>query len=393
MTALVTLKLALAFISVLPQEEARIAQVRIHGNHTIPDDEVLTIAGVAVGDLLRSGFDDEIAERLRESGRFETAEVRVRRRGFAPGSDAVLVLLVREKRSVSSRFMVGPIFDVSDEYGVTLGARFAVVGLGEHGQLGFPASFGGKRQLAVEGRFAGLAIDLSRERQINPHFDLPDNRLTTGAGYHARFGKFGFDVSGRWTDVDFDTTDEQFGSFGGKLLFDTRIDPTIPGNAGYAAVTWRRLVFSESSASEDVNQYTFDVRGYKRLWGQALLASQFLWDVASGPVPSYEQPFLGGGMTLRGTKPGAFIGDNRAIGTVELRLPVTSPLSFGRAGVHLFYDGGAAYDYGESLEQATWHHGVGGGFFFRVAMIGLRVDVGFDLEGGTRFHIGSNFKF
>ena len=33
------------------------------------------------------------------------------------------------------------------------------------------------------------------------------------------------------------------------------------------------------------------------------------------------------------------------------------------------------------------------GFFFRVAVIGVRADVGFDLEGNARFHFGSGFRF
>ncbi len=386
--------LALALTSAWLMQDPRVDSIRVHGNHSIPDVEVIEISGLSIGDVLAPDAKLAVEERLVESGRFETAEVRLRRRGLAPDSDVVVVLLVREKRAASSRFMVGPIFDVSDEYGITVGARVAVVDLfGDDGQLGFPMSFGGKRQIAVEGRAGGFRFDLSRNRRVNPHFDLPDNRFTVGGRYLARHRKLAFELGGRWSDVDFDAAEERFSEIRGGVVFDTRIDPTIPGNAAYLGFSARRLLFHGGSSREDLNQYTFDVRGYKRLWGQALLASQFLWNVSSGPMPGYEQPLLGGGETMRGLKPGAFIGDNRALGSIELRLPFTSPLSFGRAGVHLFYDAGTAYDDRVALSDATFEHAVGVGTFFRAAFIGLRLDVGWNLDGGTRFHIASQLKF
>ena len=200
-------------------------------------------------------------------------------------------------------------------------------------------------------------------------------------------------MRGRWTDVDFAGDGDRFVTFGAQAVLDTRIDLTVPGNAFYLGLDWRRLFFLDDSASPDVDQFTVDTRGYKRLWGQALLAGQFLWKPATGPMPAYEQPFIGGGKTLRGTKAGTFIGDNSAVATIELRLPVTSPLSFGTAGFHLFYDLATVYDEGESFGGADWHQGVGGGFFFNVAIIGFRVDLGWDLEGGTRVHFASSMKF
>ena len=312
---------------------------------------------------------------------------------MSESSDVVVVLLVREKKKASSRFMLGPVFDVSDEYGITLGARVAVVDLGaEWARLSFPFSFGGKRQAAVEGQLGNGRFDLSRNRQVNPHFDLPDNRFTVGGSYRFSKNPVALDVLARWTDVSFDGLDERFTTVGAKLALDTRVDPTIPGDAIYAGVDWRRLSFVDD-VRPGVDQFGIDLRGYKRLVGQSLLATQFYWNVANGPLPPYERPFLGGGRTLRGTKPGRFLGDNRAMATVELRLPLSDVLSFARSGVHVFYDTGTVYDDGESLRRARFRHGVGGGFFFRFAIIGVRADVGWDLEGTTRFHIAGSFKF
>ena len=385
---------ALALAGALFQVDSRVVLVRVHGNHTLPDDEVLRLAGVSRGDPFEAGDEERIRERLLESKKFESAEVRVRYRSLSESGDVALVLLVRERRSVPSRFMVGPIFDLSDEYGVTLGARLAFVELaGGKGRVGFPLSWGGKRQAGVEGQFDNVRFEFLRWREVNPHFDTPDNRLQLGGAYSAAYKHMRFDAGLRWSRVDFAELDDRFVTLGAKAVFDTRRDPTVPGNAVYAGFDWRRRFFLNESVRPDVNQYVIDLRGYKRLWGQALLAGQYYWAIAGGPLPPYEQPFLGGGKTLRGYKAGHFIGDSAAHATAELRLPLTSPLSFARGGIHFFYDTGAVYDYGESIGGARFHHGVGTGVFFRAAIIGIRLDVGWDLEGGTRFHIASSVKF
>lgn len=387
----------LALAGALSQAEPRIALLRVHGNHTIADDEVLRLAGVAEGEPFAAGDDTRIRERLMKTGKFETVDVRIRFRGFDESGDVALVLLVREKTSVASRFMFAPIFDWTDEYGLTFGARLAMVDLaGGRASVAFPLSFGGKRQAGVEGRLGDARIDVSRWRRVNPHFDIPDNRLEIGGAYSLPYKRLRFEALGEWSDVDFASLRERFTTVGAKVVFDTRSDPTVPGNAVYLGFDWRRMIFLdglEGIERPDVNRYSFDVRGYKRLWGQAVLASQFLWTPSDGPLPPYEKPFIGGGQTLRGYKPGIFIGDSAALGTVELRQPLTSPLSFARAGLHFFYDTGAVYNDGESLGGARFHHGVGVGVFVRALIIGIRMDVGWDLDGGSRFHIASSMKF
>ena len=293
---------------------------------------------------------------------------------------------------------MGPLVDISSEYGLTLGARFAFVDFAtEGGHIAFPMSWGGKRQAGVETTFPvgdgqHLRFDLSRWRQVNPHFDIPDNRLEVGGRFVKHVRRATFHVRGQWSDVDFELPDQRFATLGAKAVFDTRIDPTMPGDAVYLGLDWRRLFFLAGVDRSDVNQYALDLRGYKRLIGQSLLAGQFYWAIADGPMPSYEQPFVGGGKTLRGYKAGRFIGDNAAYGTVELRLPLTSPTSFARVGLHFFYDTGTAYDYGVRFDSARFHHALGVGAFLKV-LIGLRIDMGWDLEGGSRFSIESQMKF
>ena len=113
----------LALSGVLFQAEPRVALLRVHGNHTLSDDEVLRLAEVVVGEPFTAGDAERVRDRLMKSGKFETVDVRIRYRSFSKNTDVALVLLVREKRSIANRFMAGPIFAWTDEFGVTMGAR------------------------------------------------------------------------------------------------------------------------------------------------------------------------------------------------------------------------------------------------------------------------------
>ena len=217
----------LALSGALVQAEPRIAFLRVHGNHTIPDDEVLRLAGVALGEPFAAGDDGRVQDRLMKSGKFETVDVRIRYRSLTETAAVALVLLVREKRSIASRFMVGPIFDWTDEDGVTIGARLAMVDLaGGRGSVAVPLSWGGKRQVGVEGRFGDAQFNFSRWRQVNSHFDTPDNRLELGGAYTVRRDQLRFEMLAEWSDVDFAALRERFTTFGAKAVFDTRRDPT-----------------------------------------------------------------------------------------------------------------------------------------------------------------------
>jgi len=397
--------LVLTLLCCVAQAQKEIETIRVHGNHTIPDQEILSIAAVSPGDKLSDSSVDEIKQRLLDSGRFDTAEVRVRHRSLDESGPVSLVIIVREGKSVPSRFMVGPIFRFSDEYGVTVGANFAVVDLlTESGRVSFPLSWGGTRQIAAKvlipvgeserGEVVhNLLFDIDRNRRVNPHFDVPDNRLVVGGGIQSRFRSLNFGARGDWTDGTFGELDESFITASANVAFDTRVDEIIPGDAVYLGFGWDRLFFRTGETRPDVNRYSVDLRGYKHLFGPLHLAGQFYYNPASGPLPPYQKPFLGGGATLRGHKAGQYIGDNVALATLELRWPVTRLLRVARVGLHFFYDTGTVYDYGDKLRDATWYEGAGVGGFFRVFFITVRADVGWNLRGGTRFHIASKMKF
>lgn len=383
--------------------DSRIVALRVHGNYTVPDEEVLRIAGVAEGAPFPTGAEAVIEERLIRSGKFADVDVRVRYRSFSESSEVALVIVVREKTSLRRRLMVAPLLELTDEYGLTYGGRVALVDVAVDGsRIAAPLSWGGARQAGVATDFplsrrSSVRLDVLRSRREHPHFDVPENRLEAGGGVIYRPGFVTLGLRGRWSSVDLDAPAERFATLGASFVLDSRRDPTLPGDAFYAGLDWRRLFFLEAEgrapARADVDRRILDLRGYKRLGGPTLLAVQAYWTTASGALPPYEQPFLGGGQTLRGFAPGRFLGDEAALGTVELRVPLTPVGSFARAGVHGFYDIGAAYAHGLGVRKARFHDALGVGAFFKMAVVGIRVDWGFALEGGNRFHVASDVKF
>ena len=100
-----------------------------------------------------------------------------------------------------------------------------------------------------------------------------------------------------------------------------------------------------------------DVQAFKGIGGQAVLAAHVLYEGASAPLPPYERSLLGGARTLRGWKAGARVGDHLLATSVELRLPLNSPLVADKTGLRLFYDTAAVWNAGSVRDQ--WLKGVG----------------------------------
>ena len=118
-----------------------------------------------------------------------------------------------------------------------------------------------------------------------------------------------------------------------------------------------------------------------------------LWTAANGRLPDYERPYVGGATSLRGYPAGAFLGDNVAYGSVELRVPLTTVYEVSQAGFAVFFDAAAAYPHGVSLSDARVNKGLGVGGFIVATFLRLNVDVAHDLEDGVRVHftLGSRF--
>ena len=407
--------LLLTVVAAMPQARETIAEVRVHGNATLSDEMVLQLAGVTLGAPLEAAGTEAIEKRLRDSGRFDEVQVRKRYRTLAM-DEVALVLVVHERAGVSpsgeppsvmrqirNRLMFFPILRYDDGYGWTYGGQTAVVdAFGKGTRLSVPLSWGATKRAAVEadrtfksGPLTRLTGSFGVTERENPHFHVDDHRTAVSARAERRL----FDLVtlggeiGR-TDISFDPTRETFWTTGADATIDTRREPSFPSDAIFASAAWTRLnAIGAASFGSAVDRYRFDTRGFKRLFGQNVLAVRAEYDSASAPLPQYEQWLLGGS-SLRGVASGAFAGDQRFVWSAELRAPFSSPFSVARVGFNVFIDGGATAAYGERLFDQRQHKSAGAGLFLLATVLQLNLDVSRSIDGkSTRVHFGTGFTF
>jgi outer membrane protein assembly factor BamA len=168
-------------------------------------------------------------------------------------------------------------------------------------------------------------------------------------------------------------------------VFDTRLDPMLARNAVYARAGWNR----SNVPGAAVNQTSLDARGYAGLPGQSVLVVRALREDADRPVPPYLKSMLGGVSNLRGFRTGTAVGDTLVATSIELRVPLTSPLRIGKVGVSAFVDVAKAYDKGQRFEDQKFERGIGGAIWFAVAFLRLNIAVAHGMGGSTRVHAGT----
>jgi hypothetical protein len=403
-----------------PQAESTpevIAEIRVHGNAYLRDDEVIRLAGIAVGQNLAATGVRDIEQRLKSSGFFETVEVRKRYRSLDM-SDVAVVLLVHEREGMTSetatehalpsvwarvkhRLMFLPIIDYNDGYGFTYGGRVSTVNLFGGGErISAPLTWGGTRRAAVEiertfksGPFSRVASTFGIWQRENPHFELDDQRVEWTARAErsfARLVRVGADTS--QSTVSFGTIDDRLWTVGADVALDTRGDPAFPRNAVLLSAGWNAL--HVRSLDQPINRTTTEARGYLGVIGQAVVAGRVQYSAADRTLPAYERLLLGGAENLRGFRTGTFDGDRMLTTSAELRVPITSVLHGAKFGVTAFMDAGKIFDAGQKLEDATWHQGVGAGVFIIATIVRINLDVAHGLkDGDTRVHLSSGFSF
>ena len=150
-----------------------------------------------------------------------------------------------------------------------------------------------------------------------------------------------------------------------------------------------RVMFDAGHA----NQKKLDARGYVGLFGQMVLAVRGLSVTTDSALPIYEHNLLGGAPNLRGYEAGYQAGDNLGAASVELRIPITSPLNVGRFGVKAFVDWGTVYAVGDKLADQSFERGIGGGVYLHLTIVSLSLDVARSDTGNTRFHFGMGVTF
>ncbi len=388
-----------------------VAEVRIHGNHTTPDADVLAIVGEVVGRPATEALIAGVGARLEKSGRFDGIDVRKRYRSIDNPDDILLMIVVDEVPAVSvddltpgpwkkfrSSGMFMPILHSDDGYGFTYGVRTSFVDrLGPKSRISLPLTWGGERQARaqLERSFTGGPIErLSGEagigRRENPRYETSDTRTTVKARAESvvqRWLRLG--AGGGYDDVQFGDARDRLKRIGGDVTIDTRVDPGFPRNAVHAVLGMERLAFDAGRAT----RRTADVRGYLGLFGQSVLAVRGLSTTSKEPVPLYEHTLLGGEANLRGFDAGYKANDNLAAVSAELRIPVTSPLSIGRFGVKVFTDAGTAYSAGQRLADQKLENGYGGGVFFHMTILSMSLDVAKSRDRPLLWHFGLGVTF
>ena len=412
--------LAAAVLLVLPPASARtqtavqevIAEIRIHGNYRTPDAEVLRIAGITVGSPLEANAVEAAADRLRRSGRFESVDVRKRYRSLDDASQVAVIIAVAERpgvekggvmpgpmKRVRNALMASPSLEYVDGYGFIAGGRLSFVNvLGKGGHIVAPLTVGSTRRAGIEldktiqggpvERVHGGYAIISRE---NPGYDIRDLRHDFWVEGSRQFARvLNATIRAGWADVSFGDVHDQLVTGGARISVDTRVNTACPRNAIFASAAWNAL---KPASGSTVNRYTLDGQAYVGLVGSSVLAIRARTDTADAPLPVYERALVGGFGSLRGFRAGSFTGDNAATASLELRVPFHSPLRLGQTGLTVFGDAGAAYEHGVKLADAPFEYGVGAGWYLRVPLFQLEVDVAYGFDSGTRAHVTAGLRF
>ena len=410
------------FHGALAAQTEKIAEIRVHGNHTTPDADILALSGLTAGEDAAPNRISEAERKLRGAGRFEDVEVRRRYLSISDPSQILIMIVVDEHPAVSatdltpgplkklgSATMWLPILQHKDGYGFTYGARVAFPDvLGDRSRVSVPMTWGGERRIALEaerlfdGPVSVVKGGVSFFRRVNPHFEQPDTRREGRVEVERTVTDWlRVGANARVAAVEFGDAYEARHTAGGlHTVFDTRIDPSFPRNAIHARLGWERLAFSPSRAvgsaaigAGDANRWLTDVRGYVGIGGSTVLALRGQLARSNSALPLAEQTLLGGSDSLRGYRTGYRAGDNMAAGTIEVRQPLNSPLNAGRFGLKVFVDAGTTWAAGGRMGDQPFDRGIGGGIYFGVGPFMMDLDVAKPEEGRPRAHFGMGVNF
>jgi len=393
-------------------QSGTIGEIRVHGNYETPDADVLALSGLTPG---APATEERIAaaqKALERSGRFADVEVRKRFRSIDDPTDILVMIIVKEHPGVSDDDLTPgpfkrlralqqwfPILDYTDGYGLTYGARTTFSGVaGRDTRLSIPLSWGGERRAAaeLERTFDSGPLSVARgslfvNRRVNPHYEQSDVRVGVRLGAEKALTPWlRAGADGRVERVHFGGVGGvRHSAIGAHVTFDTRIDPSFPRNAVFTQLGWERVAFASGSAGRTL----LDARGFIGLFGSPVLALRAQAARADAALPPAEQPLLGGGSTVRGYRAGNRVGDSLAAVSAELRVPLTSPLNFGRFGVKAFVDAGTVWSAGQRLADQPWDRGIGGGVFFGASVLTLDIDLAWPERGNPRASVSLGVRF
>lgn len=407
-------------ISPAQQSQETVTAVVIHGNQIVTDEDVLKMSGLTIGAPFTSTTIADVTQRLKASGKFESVEVLKRFSSVDDFTKITIVINASEgavridnifggvdkppqvvEQSMWRSLMVSPLFDAEDGYGVTFGARLAYPKvLGPRSRLSFPLTWGGMRRAGAEleksftrGPLSRVESGVAIQQQRNPAYDVNDRRQRVWGRAERYFGPFRAGGTLGWQRVTFAEIPEDSKSLRGDITFDTRLDPVLPRNAVYVTASAERFFFESGSPHQSVTRTRVDARGYIGVIGQQVLVVRALREDNNVPAPLYLRSLLGGWSNLRGFEAGYRTGDTLVAGSLEYRIPVSSPLSVGKLGISLFGDWGTAYEKGQRFRDQKLDNGFGVSGWLALTGFRLAIGVAHGRGAGTRVSFGGGLTF
>jgi outer membrane protein assembly factor BamA len=409
----------------LGAQQEVVAAIQVHGNTLTPSDEIIRASGIAVGDRVSDKVLSDAEARLRSAIRFDSVDVLKR---FASISDPTQVLVLiqvdegpvrvdvpdidipirtpgphaartRVVRRSRINMMFVPILDAEDGYGFTYGAQFAFTGhRSTQRRVVVPASWGGDKRIAAEYQqeFSRRSVPRLRagallQRRTHPFFDEnADRRRVWGRTEWRILRDLHAGAEVAWESSSLAGQKVEARSFGADVIVDTRVDPLMPHNAIFVRSTVERLHFS---ASNTAVRTEVDANGYLGVYRGTVLALRAVREAFSRPAPAFYKSMLGGSRNLRGFRAGNAIGDTLVAGSVELRIPTTSPLRMARFGISAFADVGTTYDTGQRFGDRTLEKGVGAGVWATAPLFRFSVEIARGVGSGVRAHVGAGLTF
>jgi outer membrane protein assembly factor BamA len=403
-----------------------VAAIQVHGNTITSTDAVIRASGISVGDRVSDDVLSDAEARLRAAIKPDSVQVLKR---FASISDPsqVLILIQLDEGPVRvdipdvdapipnvpappvsrtavvrrSRFgvMWVPIIAAEDGYGLAYGAQFAFLGhRATQRRVVLPANWGGDKRVGIEyqqefrRRFVPrLRTGAVLQRRTHPFFhDAGDRTRVWGRTEWPllRDLRAGGEVAWQSSSLVGEKVEAQ--SIGADVVFDTRVDPLTPYNAVFVRAAVERLDFSHLNSAIRTE---IDANGYVGLYRGAVIALRAVREDFSRPAPAFYKSILGGSRNLRGFRAGRAIGDTLVAGSLELRIPATSPLRIARLGYSVFMDVGTTYDKGQQFRNQTLERGVGAGIWMTAPLFRFSVAVARGIGSGTRAHIGAGLTF
>lgn len=398
-----------------PSTAEVLASIRVQGNVLTPDAEVVRLAGITIGMPIAADTETVVAARLKAARRFDKVQVLKRYASITDPTQIVLVLLVDEGRVSIRRtgdpenptrvvkswlpdLLYMPILSRDEDYGITYGVRIVRPNtVGRAGRVSFPVTWGGTKRGGVEiekryesGWLTRLQASASISRRTNPLYEADEDRRSVNVrGEHDFKTWLRLNASAGWQQVSFADTQDRYVDLGLDLIVDTRLDPFLARDAVFARAGRRHLAFGGRDAA---NLTDLEVHGYLGLPLQAVLVASARRNDADTPLPDVLKPLLGG-QSVRGFKAGSTAGDNLVTSSLELRVPLTSPLRRLKVGVSAFVDAGTVYDEGERFADQNLRRGVGGGVWFAATVFRFSVAVARGSEGLTRVHANGGLRF